>query len=178
MVSSFGYWEPKSSRQVGISDLMMLRGDRNLQCSNANDSRGGQPKSKVIGSMRKVHLVCSLLLAFGASMLSVGCDAPKADNKMSGPPPSADAPKSDAPKSDTPANTGKKATGKKPKGSGASSTTGGGVEVPPAGGTTEKPADEKPADAKPVEEKAVEEKAADAKPEAKPEEKTEEKKPE
>ena len=120
--------------------------------------RGVSSQSKVIGSMRKVHLVCSLLLAFSASLFGAGCDAKKADNKMSGPAPAADASKADA---------GKKATGKKPKGSGDGSTTGGGVEVPPAGGTTEKPADENA--------KAVEEKATEAKPEAKPEEKTEEK---
>lgn len=126
--------------------------------------------------MRKVHLVCSLLLAFSASVFGVGCDAKKPENKMSGPAPSVDASK--------PADAGAKATGKKPKASGDGSTTGGGVEVPPAGGTTEKPADVKPADEKPADEKPADEKPADAKAaeekatEAKPEEKTEEKKPE
>ncbi len=127
--------------------------------------------------MRKVHLVCSLLLAFSASVFGVGCDAKKPDSKMSGPAPSVDASK--------PAD-GVKATGKKPKTSGDGSTTGGGVEVPAAGGTTEKPADVKPADEKPADAKAAEEKATETKPEAKPEEKTdakpeekaEEKKPE
>lgn len=159
--------------RVGIYSLTMLRGDRNLQCSSANDSRGEQSKSKVIGSMRKVHLVCSLLLAFSASVFGVGCDAKKPDNKMSGPAPAVDASK---------AADGVKATGKKPKASGEGSTTGGGVEVPAAGGTTEKPADVKPADEKPADAKAVEEKAPEAKPEekteAKAEEKAEEKKPE
>lgn len=122
--------------------------------------------------MRKVHLVCSLLLAFSASVFGIGCDAKKPENKMSGPAPSVEAAKPDS------ADAGKKATGKKPKSSGAGSTTGGGVEVPAAGGTTEKPADE---NAKAVEEKATEA-TPDAKPEekteTKPEEKTEEKKPE
>lgn len=114
--------------------------------------------------MRKVHLVCSLLLAFSASVFGVGCDAKKPDSKMSGPAPSVDASKS--------ADAGVKATGKKPKASGDGSTTGGGVEVPAAGGTTEKPADVKPADEQPADAKAAEEKAPEAKPEAKPEEKT------
>jgi hypothetical protein len=119
---------------------------------------GGQVR--VMSSMRKVHLICSLLMAFCVSIVGIGCDggkpAPSPAPKMTG----------EAPKD---AKSTKK-TGPKKKGSGNSSTTGGGVEVPPAGGTTETPAEAKP------EEKKVEE----AKPEeAKPEEaKTEEKKAE
>lgn len=108
--------------------------------------------------MRKVHLVCSLLLAFSASVIVVGCDAskPASNPSMTGPAPSdAATPKGEAAKTD-----GKKATGKK-KSSGSSSTTGGGVEVPAAGGATEKP-----------------EEKTDAKPEEKTESKPEEKKAE
>ncbi len=140
--------------------------------------------------MRKVYLVCSLLLALGASMFGLGCNggkqpvpeistgtapirtgpAPKLDDK------SADASKADGAKDDTKKATSKKVTSRKPKSSGAGSTTGGGVEVPtdPAGGTTEKPA-AKPED-KPKE--ATPEAKPEPKPEDKPEAKADEKKPE
>jgi len=108
--------------------------------------------------MRKVY--CSLLLAFSASMFSLGCDS-GAKPTMTGTPPKADAVKKDDVK---------KETARKPKASGDGSTTGGGTEVPTdaAGGATEKPA---ATEAKPEEN-------TEAKPETKPEEKTEEKKPE
>ena len=151
--------------------------------------------------MRKVYLVCSLLLAVGASMFGLGCDGGKQPDPkkstgpaptMTGPAPkldvkSADASKTDAPKTDgatddTKKATTKKVTARKPKPAGAGSTTGGGVEVPtdPVGGTTEKPKpDDKPAD-KPDDK--PKEAAPEAKPDAKPEDKTEtkadEKKPE
>ena len=143
--------------------------------------------------MRKVYLVCSLLLAVGASMFGLGCDGgkPPEPKKSTGPAPTmtgpapklddksvdaskADAPKTDGAKDDTKKAISKKVTARKPKPAGAGSTTGGGVEVPtdPAGGTTEKPKpDDKPKEATP-----------EAKPDAKPEDKTEtkadEKKPE
>lgn len=108
--------------------------------------------------MRKVY--CSLLLAFSASMFSLGCDG-GAKPTMTGTPPKAGAVKKDDVK---------KETARKPKASGDGSTTGGGTEVPTdaAGGATEKPA---ATEAKPEEK-------TEAKPETKPEEKTEEKKPE
>ena len=102
-------------------------------------------KQKVCCSMRKVHIVSSLLVAFGLSIVSIGCDPAK------------------------PATKGVK----KPAGPG--STTGGGTEVPAAaaGGTVEKP-EAKPEETKP-EEKPAEDKAAEKseaeKTEAKPEEK-------
>ena len=81
--------------------------------------------------MRKIPLICSLLVTFGLSAMFVGCDAPKA-------------------------KTGTKTPGKS---AGAGSTTGGGAEVPaapkkgdeetPAKGTEEAPskaAEEKPAE--------------------------------
>ena len=81
--------------------------------------------------MRKIPVICSLLMAFGLSAMIVGCEPPK------------------------PAKTDTKTPGKK---SGASSTTGGGAEVPaapkkgaeetpakPAEETPEKPAEEAPA---------------------------------
>ena len=129
--------------------------------------------------MRKVHLVCSLLLTLGASMFGMGCDGGKQPDpkkavdsapKMGGPAPIvSESPKKD----DAKAETGKKLTARKPKPAGVGSTTGGGVEVPaaPAGGATEKPAEATP-EAKP------EPKADETKPEDKPAEKAEEKKPE
>ncbi len=86
--------------------------------------------------MRKVHIVSSLLVAFGLSIFSVGCDPAK-----------------------------KPATKSVKKISGPGSTTGGGTVVPaaPAGGTTEKPA-AKPAEDKKPEETKPEEKAEDKKP--------------
>lgn len=106
--------------------------------------------------MRKVHIVSSLLVAFGLSIFSMGCDPAK-----------------------------KPATNPVKKVSGPGSTTGGGTEVPggtsgvisndcgskgpdknaPEGGTAEKP------EAKPAEEKKPEDKPAEEKTEAKPEEK-------
>ncbi|HEY4261812.1 MAG TPA: hypothetical protein VGM98_16695, partial [Schlesneria sp.] len=77
--------------------------------------------------MSKVYLVCSVLMAFCVSMFGLGCDSPKpvpkaGDTKMEGAAPPDG-----------------KMTGKRTKGSGVGSTTGGGVEVPPAGGSAEKP---------------------------------------
>lgn len=146
--------------------------------------------------MRKVYMVCSLLLAFGASMFGLGCDGGKAPDPkkstgtlpiMTGPAPklddkSADASKADAPKTDGATDdkkvTPKKVTARKPKSSGTGSTTGGGVEVPtdPAGGTTEKPKSADKPDDKPKE--ATPEAKPDAKPEDKTETKADEKKPE
>ena len=101
--------------------------------------------------MRKVHIVSSLLVAFGLSIVSIGCDPAK------------------------PATKGVK----KPAGPG--STTGGGTEVPAAaaGGTVEKPEakpEETKPEEKPAEDKAVEAKPAEEKTEAKPEEKPAEEK--
>ena len=105
--------------------------------------------------MRKVHIVSSLLVAFGLSIFSMGCDPAK-----------------------------KPATNPGKKIPGLGSTTGGGMEVPGGtsgvisnsgslgpdknaseGGTAEKP------EAKPAEEKKPEDKPAEEKTEAKPEEK-------
>lgn len=74
--------------------------------------------------MHKVHIVSSLLVAFGLSIFSMGCDPAK-----------------------------KPATNPVKKVTGPGSTTGGGTEVPAAaaGGTTEKP-EAKP-EVKPAEEK-------------------------
>ena len=95
--------------------------------------------------MRKVHIISSLLVAFGLSIFSLGCDPAK-----------------------------KPATNPVKKVSGPGSTTGGGTEVPAAakGGITEtpeakpeeKPAEEKKSEDKPAEEKPAEEKKADDKP--------------
>ncbi len=85
--------------------------------------------------MRKVHIVSSLLLAFGLSIFSIGCDPAKpATQKV------------------------------KPKPAGSGSTTGGGTEVPAAaaGGTTEKP-EAKPEETKPEEKPAAEEPKAEDK---------------
>ena len=62
--------------------------------------------------MRKIPVICSLLVAFGLSAMFVGCDAPKPVTKTPG------------------------------KSSGAGSTTGGGAEVPaaPKKGAEETPA--------------------------------------
>ncbi len=70
-------------------------------------------------SMRKIPVICSLLVAFGLSAIFVGCDAPKPVTKTPG------------------------------KSSGAGSTTGGGAEVPaaPKKGAVETPA--KPAEEAP-----------------------------
>ena len=96
--------------------------------------------------MHKVHIVSSLLVAFGLSIFSIGCDPAK-----------------------SPATNGKPgATGAVKKPTGPGSTTGGGTEVPAAaaGGTTETPAEakpeaDKPAEAAPEEKKAEEPKAED-----------------
>lgn len=104
--------------------------------------------------MHKVHIVSSLLVAFGLSIFSIGCDPAK-----------------------SPATNGKPgATGAVKKPTGPGSTTGGGTEVPAAaaGGTTEtpeakpeetpaeaKPEADKPAEAAPEEKKAEEPKAED-----------------
>ena len=109
--------------------------------------------------MRKVHLVCSLLMAFCASIAGLGCDSAK-----------------------------KPATTPAPKAATPGSTTGGGTSVPAGSGTKEKPkakvekkVEEKAPEAKP-EEKAADPKTGQARSEtgrktdAKPEEaKTEEK---
>ena len=89
--------------------------------------------------MRKVHIVSSLLVAFGLSIFSQGCDPAK-----------------------------KPATNSVKKVSGPGSTTGGGTEVPAAakGGITETP-EAKPAEEKKPEDKPAEEKI-EAKPEEKP----------
>ena len=104
-------------------------------------------KQKVSRSMHKVQIVSSLLVAFGLSIFSMGCDPAK-----------------------------KPATNPVKKVSGPGSTTGGGTEVPAAaaGGTTEKP--EAMPEEKPAEEKKAEEKPAEEKTEAKPEEKPAEEK--
>ncbi len=62
--------------------------------------------------MRKIPVICSLLVAFGLSAMVVGCDAPKPVTKTPG------------------------------KSAGAGSTTGGGAEVPaaPKKGADETPA--------------------------------------
>lgn len=93
--------------------------------------------------MRTVYIASSLLLTFSISMFGLGCDSGK---KPGTTPPV------------KPATPG--------------STTGGGTEVPAAGGTTEKveaKPEEKPAESKP--EEKTEEKATEAKPEEKAEEK-------
>jgi len=56
--------------------------------------------------MRKVYLVCSLLLAFTASMFGMGCGGDAAKPKT-------DAPKTDAKKSDAPKTDAKPAEGAK-----------------------------------------------------------------
>ena len=109
-------------------------------------------KQKVSCSMRKVHIVSSLLLAFGLSIFSIGCDPAKPATQKVKPKP------------------------------GPGSTTGGGTEVPSAAagsGTTEKPEakpEETKPEEKPAEDKAIEAKPAEEKTEAKPEEKPAEEK--
>lgn len=108
-------------------------------------------KQKVSCSMRKVHIVSSLLVAFGLSIVSIGCDPAKPATQKVKPKP------------------------------GSGSTTGGGTEVPAAaaGGTTEKPEakpEETKPEEKPAEEKSVEATPAEEKTEAKPEEKPAEEK--
>lgn len=97
--------------------------------------------------MRKVHIVSSLLVAFGLSVFNVGCDPAK-----------------------------KPATNSVKKLTGPGSTTGGGTVVPaaPAGGTTETP-NAKPEE-KAAEDKKPEDTPADAKPEEKAEDKKPEEK--
>ena len=98
-------------------------------------------KQKVSCSMRKVHIVSSLLLAFGLSIFSIGCDPAKPATQKVKPKP------------------------------GPGSTTGGGTEVPAAaaGGTAEKPEETKPAEEKAAEKTEAEKPEAE-KTEAKPEE--------
>ena len=98
--------------------------------------------------MRKVHIVSSLLVAFGLSIFSMGCDPAK-----------------------------KPATSPIKKPSGPGSTTGGGTEIPSSTvGIPEKP-EEKPAEEKKPEDKPAEDKPAEDKTEAKPEEKKADEKP-
>ena len=130
---------------------MCHRDEKNLQSTGVNDSRTARVEARVMGSMNKVHLVCSLLMAFCVSMFGLGCDAPKP--KMDGA----------APKME---GSAPKGTAKKSKSAGDGSTTGGGVEVPAAGGTTE---------AAPA---AKADPAPEAKPDAATEAKPEEKKAE
>lgn len=117
--------------------------------ARARTNRGAALEKKVSRSMHKVHIVSSLLVAFGLSILSVGCESAK-----------------------------KPATIPVKTSTGPGSTTGGGTEVPAAatGGVTEKP-EEKPATESKPEDKPAEEKT-EAKPEEKPaEEKKPEDKP-
>jgi hypothetical protein len=144
---------------------MCHRDEKNLQRPDANDSRAGRAEVRVASSMSKVYLVCSVLMAFCISMFGLGCDSPKpapkmGETKMEGVAPPVVKP--DA-----------KKTGKKPKSSGVGSTTGGGVEVPPAGGTPEVTPEVKPEAVPEVKPEATPEVKPEATPEAKPEESTE-----
>jgi hypothetical protein len=94
------------------------------------------------GSMHKISLICSLLMAFGLSALMVGCENPK-------------------PPAET--KTLKKAD------KGAGSTTGGGTEVPAAKGKAETPkAADKPAAEAPKKDEAAKTEEAPAKTEEAP----------
>jgi hypothetical protein len=139
---------------------MCHRDEKNLQRPDANDSRAGRAEVRVASSMSKVYFVCSVLMAFCISMFGLGCDSPKPAPKM-GETPKMEGAAPPTVKSDT------KKTGKKSKGSGAGSTTGGGVEVPPAGGTPEATPEVKPEAAPEVKPDATPEVKTEAKPEEK-----------
>ena len=198
MVSSFDRWVSESSRQGSRHRAGDASRRKEFTLSGSERFEIRAVKNQGDWSMRKVYLVCSLLLAFTTSMFGMGCDGGKpAATEKKPDAPKTDAPKTDAkaepaktdekkeePKKEEPKKEAAKADGekpavaetkkptrkstRKPKTPGAGSTTGGGVEVPTPAGGTT----EKP------EEKKAEEKKEEAKPEAKAEEKTEEKKPE